>query len=396
MKKFVINLKRRQDRLKKFFENNPSLVDTHIFEAIDGKNLTLDKLHSMDMDTDRNYIYQFRNRKMTKGEIGCFLSHYKVWQICVDLNEPIIVLEDDAVLINAEKLNESKIKNILKQYGYLNMGRKENYPELIQIINDELEISYYAFDMHAYAITPKAARILINSHIEKNIVPVDEYLPRMSKLINAVAYSQPIFYQYGIQEENSDIEPLSEDCWFIDFETHVITTNTELSKVHQLISSTNKYNISIQNIGLEKQWLNNNISKSKAGFKTNVLKNYLKYLPNHDVILFTDTSDIFSTTDLETIVNKYLAFNTRVLFAAESICRPKLSMADGFPKSPTKYRFLNDRLFMGQVKELKLLLKDSQLDDNSQLYYQSKFLSGRYNIKLDYEGCLLHCCELND
>lgn len=32
------------------------------------------------------------------GVKGCFYSHYKLWQKCVELNEPIIIWEDDIVL----------------------------------------------------------------------------------------------------------------------------------------------------------------------------------------------------------------------------------------------------------------------------------------------------------
>lgn len=36
-------------------------------------------------------------RELSKGEKACFASHYKLWQECVRLNEPIIVLEDDVL-----------------------------------------------------------------------------------------------------------------------------------------------------------------------------------------------------------------------------------------------------------------------------------------------------------
>lgn len=32
-----------------------------------------------------------------KKRIACFLSHYSLWEKCVDLNEPIIILEHDAI-----------------------------------------------------------------------------------------------------------------------------------------------------------------------------------------------------------------------------------------------------------------------------------------------------------
>jgi GR25 family glycosyltransferase involved in LPS biosynthesis len=38
------------------------------------------------------------NKMMNPGVKGCFYSHYRLWQKCVDLNEPIIIFEDDIVL----------------------------------------------------------------------------------------------------------------------------------------------------------------------------------------------------------------------------------------------------------------------------------------------------------
>ena len=35
---------------------------------------------------------------LTVGEQGCFYSHYRLWQKCVELNEPITIWEDDIVL----------------------------------------------------------------------------------------------------------------------------------------------------------------------------------------------------------------------------------------------------------------------------------------------------------
>ena len=34
------------------------------------------------------------------GAQGCYLSHFRLWNICIDLNEPIIILEHDAIVSN--------------------------------------------------------------------------------------------------------------------------------------------------------------------------------------------------------------------------------------------------------------------------------------------------------
>jgi glycosyl transferase family 25 len=35
---------------------------------------------------------------LTVGEIGCFASHYVLWQRCLEANEPFVIMEDDVLL----------------------------------------------------------------------------------------------------------------------------------------------------------------------------------------------------------------------------------------------------------------------------------------------------------
>ncbi|CCF80089.1 putative lipopolysaccharide biosynthesis protein [Helicobacter bizzozeronii CCUG 35545] len=35
---------------------------------------------------------------MSMGELGCYASHYSLWQKCIQLHEPIAILEDDVHL----------------------------------------------------------------------------------------------------------------------------------------------------------------------------------------------------------------------------------------------------------------------------------------------------------
>lgn len=42
------------------------------------------------------YVDPYSKRPMTLGEIGCFLSHYYIWQKMVESNEQeVLILEDD-------------------------------------------------------------------------------------------------------------------------------------------------------------------------------------------------------------------------------------------------------------------------------------------------------------
>lgn len=64
-------------------------IDINYFDAVDGTRLSDAQFESL------RYTYL---RPLSKGEVGCFLSHKALWEICLSINEPIIILEDDAIL----------------------------------------------------------------------------------------------------------------------------------------------------------------------------------------------------------------------------------------------------------------------------------------------------------
>ena len=93
MKIFVINLPSsvaRKEAIREAFRNLE--VDLEFFEAVDGRKGLPSDLESLPDDKHRIY---FRSRPLSPGEKGCYASHYKLWQKCVELNEPILILEND-------------------------------------------------------------------------------------------------------------------------------------------------------------------------------------------------------------------------------------------------------------------------------------------------------------
>ena len=80
MKIKVINLKSRLDRLEEFKLNNlkhlPFVPD--VVEAFDGRNYTFEQLNVMGYDTDKDWRDPLLKRVLTKGEVGCFISHYSI------------------------------------------------------------------------------------------------------------------------------------------------------------------------------------------------------------------------------------------------------------------------------------------------------------------------------
>ena len=111
MKTYVINLSDRKDRME-LFESQKTVgtpnygyvgrslnsLEYERFDAVDGSKLTYQQLKKLGYDTDSNWIDPIHSTHLTSGEVGCFLSHYNLWKKCIELNVPLCILEDDAVV----------------------------------------------------------------------------------------------------------------------------------------------------------------------------------------------------------------------------------------------------------------------------------------------------------
>ena len=97
MKVKVINLPQREDRRNWFTETNQEALTDFNWEfvdAVEGNGLTYEDLQRMDFDTDKNWRDPLLKRTLTKGEVGCFLSHYKLWEECAEGEETPCVDQD--------------------------------------------------------------------------------------------------------------------------------------------------------------------------------------------------------------------------------------------------------------------------------------------------------------
>jgi GR25 family glycosyltransferase involved in LPS biosynthesis len=75
------------------------------------------------------FPHQAVAKKLRNGYRGCFLSHYLVWKKAIEFNEPILVLEHDAVVLRPLP------ENILSMFDTLlvldRFSREKNYEELL-------------------------------------------------------------------------------------------------------------------------------------------------------------------------------------------------------------------------------------------------------------------------
>ena len=185
--KFVINLKRRPNRLENF-RQVCTLSDVQVFEAIDGSSL------------DDTYLAEWTRlqpRGLSNGEMGCLLSHYQLWKRCVDGDAShMMIFEDDARFSShfVERLRKCmhsiEVASIQVDVLYLGGRFTRDYEmRRCTAVSDCLCVHDYTaewdgVDMdrttHAYIISKVYASVMVD-HLESMFdgkTPVDHLLTR--------------------------------------------------------------------------------------------------------------------------------------------------------------------------------------------------------------------------
>ena len=243
MKTVVINLKDREDRLKLFRSCNPK-IDFEVVPAVDGKQVSYIKILELGFDVNHDWIDPLLNTPLTKGEVGCFLSHWRIWEKCIARNEKVLVLEDDARL--TDDFNFEEIDQLSDTYDFLYLGWKEMEESLP--LSGKLVQPVYPYWTLGYVITPNAAKILVNEVARKNIIPVDEYLPKKMPELKVAGYSENVVNPVSRYELTSDVLGKDRYDYFIDFKTHLCTVSTDPAKGHKLQQSANHHDWYLNNL----------------------------------------------------------------------------------------------------------------------------------------------------
>lgn len=161
MKIFVINLEKeevKRNLVKHEFDN--AGLSYELVKAINGKDLSEDELNKSVKNHQKNYL--------TKGEIGCALSHIFIYKKMVSENIPLaLICEDDINLHKDTGLileGLEKIANPGKKQAFLFFNSERKYA------NRRFDISQEYFfnechgprSTHGYVITIAAAKAMLS------------------------------------------------------------------------------------------------------------------------------------------------------------------------------------------------------------------------------------------
>ncbi|XP_039278780.1 procollagen-lysine,2-oxoglutarate 5-dioxygenase [Nilaparvata lugens] len=176
----------------------------------------------------------------------------------------------------------------------------------------------------------------------------------------------------------------------------ITVASEETDGYKRFIRSTKINNIPVKVLGLGKEWLGGNMLSTGGGYKVNLLKEELEKYKDDDsrIIMFTDSYDVIINGAVKNIVYRFKQLEARIVFSAESTCWPDESLAESYPVTESKYKYLNSGGFMGYAADLYNLLSTAPIanKDDDQLFFTNLFLKTeireKYKIKLDYKSSI--------
>ena len=378
LKTFVINLKRRTDRKERFIKRNDCCFSKgkvpiyKWYEGVDGQELTYDKLLSMGFDTDKHWIDDDEAKYIyysSKGDIGARVSHMQLWEKCIELNEPIFILEDDARILPSF--------NVKELYELLDLGYNLIYPGYAEqrrtevIKKGKYQIPVYPYWASSYIIAPDSAKVFLE--YKKKLIPIDELITKccndirikpIGRIENSIDQGIAAREIPTVLDSDIDVFQSRRGVYdmFIDFKVHTITPDDNL------IDAINTY-------------------------------------PDHDLIFYLGKNTILADC-INQIMYRYIRYNTRVLVCADKECHTNLNelflikdRKDMFSEKRNTnmnsayktYKYINPNLWIGRVSELKKMFSKNSIQD-PHLFFDVSYLSGKYDIKIDRE-CKVFCAE---
>ncbi|SBT12667.1 glycosyltransferase family 25 protein [Vibrio celticus] len=181
MKVVVINLKRSINRRRR------------IEASLKNIGIKFDFLEGVD-SSEPNFRYsERRNEALTRkrfgynlveNEIACFSSHHLAWEKCLEINEPILVLEDNCDLSSDFSNHFLHFNKLSRDYDFIKLAAtKPKSFKIIKKIDNSLSIVRYhkrTCGIMGYIITPGAAEKFIKN-AQTFVEPVDNYMEKPYK-----------------------------------------------------------------------------------------------------------------------------------------------------------------------------------------------------------------------
>ena len=175
----VISLKHSKDRQAKVArEMAKTKLPWGFLDAVDGSQLDMTCVAY-----NAAKVRRLLGFELTPREIGCYLSHMKCWQACVDMGCPTLIFEDDFVV---QPHFETVLKTLLDEHRDWQIVRLQalcdSNHEIVADFGDYQLVKNDSDPLGAtaYLVNPASARALLEGSTEI-YEPLDHYIEHREK-----------------------------------------------------------------------------------------------------------------------------------------------------------------------------------------------------------------------
>ena len=169
----VINLPRSTERRASIEAQAAALgLSLSFFEAVDGHIP-----HPLFAHVHAGKRQARKGAPFRPGELGCWASHYLLWQHCVATGKPMVVLEDDIILDPRFPEVFSALPLVPADVGYFRLHAEDRPSVAWRRFGDFVLHRYWRNPSCAYGyyLAPAAAKRFLR-HATEWVVAVDDYM----------------------------------------------------------------------------------------------------------------------------------------------------------------------------------------------------------------------------
>ena len=121
---------------------------------------------------------RLRRSDLLMTQIACFLSHYSLWCMCLDKDQPIVILEHDAIMVK-QYLRHKYYNNIVYLGGCEQIvGSLHSNETIPPHASDQKGLDRFICRAHAYTIDPAIAKNLVAYSIHHGLITTADAIMR--------------------------------------------------------------------------------------------------------------------------------------------------------------------------------------------------------------------------
>ncbi|KAF3981174.1 MAG: glycosyltransferase family 25 protein [Methylococcales symbiont of Hymedesmia sp. n. MRB-2018] len=210
---FIINLKKqlnKKQHMEELCEKYNLAVE--FIDAVDGRLLSATEINSV--YSEEQAMKNLR-RPMTKGEIGCALSHKLIYQKMIDDDiETALIFEDDIQFDNALLSCLAEIDKLPKNWELMLLGHRGSsgyiqakysfwYSKKLNQTHRIRRLAEAAYGSHGYYLNNRGARKLVQC-LQLISRPIDHFTG-VDKYVNSYAVQNPVIVSDEILVQMSTI-----------------------------------------------------------------------------------------------------------------------------------------------------------------------------------------------